>query len=188
MALDVEASLKIWRTRAARYQRLLKQAQAKVALRQSQLPKVAMPVVTNLDKDTNGYNPPVHDGIDLICAPRAPLFAPCRCQVVRVSASGWWGKGAPKDPVLLAMGDGVIVLRSLVNLGPIRKGMQFAYGYAEGAVVREGEVVKPGQKIGLSGFANAWHVHFMVNTMSVPKPAVGTMDPLPILKFVKANS
>src|SRR6478609_3975924 len=90
-------------------------------------PRLSMPL-KQITTDTWGYHPPVHDGVDLICPPREPALAVCRCEVVRVSPSGWWGKGAPSDPVLKAKGDGVIVLRSLVDAGPIRKGMNFVYG------------------------------------------------------------
>ena len=39
-----------------------------------------------------GWNPG-HDGVDLICKPKAPLLAICKGEVVRADSAGWWGKG-----------------------------------------------------------------------------------------------
>jgi len=146
----------------------------------------SMPVA-RLITDTWGYHPGVHDGVDLICPPREPALAVCRCKVVRVDAAGWWGKGAPSDPAVRAKGDGVIILRSLVDSGPIRKGMNFVYGHAEGACVRVGQTVEAGQVIGEAGLANAWHIHFCVNTRTDTK-GVGDRDPRPILEHLKSHS
>lgn len=149
-------------------------------------PKVVLPL-KRITTDTWGWHPPVHDGVDLICPAREPALAVCRSTVVRVSASGWWGKGAPSDPVLKAKGDGVIVLRSLVDVGPIRKGMNFVYGHAENAVVKVGQVVEAGEKVGEAGFANAWHLHWCVNRRA-DTLGVGEQDPEPILNYLKENS
>jgi hypothetical protein len=77
-----------------------------------------------------GYHPPIHDGVDLICAPRAAGLAICRAEVVRADNGGWWGKGAP-SAAIAAKGDGIVVLRSLINDGPFTKGLNFCYGHAE---------------------------------------------------------
>lgn len=157
--------------------------------------KVAMPVETNLATDTNGWTGPNgHDGIDLICPPNAPLHAICKSKVVRVSSAGWWGNNpqpSPGHPV--GDGDGIIILESLVDVGPIKKGMHFGYGHAEHAVVKEGDLVEAGDVVGKAGFARAWHSHWMVNL--IPRRdatphyrGVGDRDPLPILRWVKEHS
>jgi murein DD-endopeptidase MepM/ murein hydrolase activator NlpD len=135
--------------------------------------------------DSWGWHPGVHDGIDLICPPNEPLYAICKATVVRADAAGWWGKGAPADPVLKAKGDGIIVIRSLVDAGPIRKGMNLCYGHAEGAVVKAGQTVEAGDHIGHAGFANAWHTHFMVN-MRKDALGLGDRDPKPVVDYPSA--
>jgi murein DD-endopeptidase MepM/ murein hydrolase activator NlpD len=144
-------------------------------------PRVVAPV-KHIIADSWGWHPGVHDGIDLICPASEPLIAICHATVVRADAGGWWGLGAPADPVLRARGDGIIVLRSLVDAGPIRKGMNLCYGHAEHATVKAGQVVEAGDRIGTAGFANAWHVHFMVNMRSDAK-GLGDRDPKPVVDF-----
>lgn len=148
---------------------------------------VAMPVA-KIIADSNGWYPG-HDGIDLICLPDAPLHAVCKAEVVRADEGGWWGKGAPSDPALKAKGDGITIIKSLVNAGPIRKGDCFGYGHAERPRVRIGEVVQAGQHIANAGFANAWHPHFMLNRGTFP-PAVGRgdADPAPILDYIRKHA
>ena len=130
-----------------------------------------------------GWHPGVHDGVDLICPEDAPIFALCDAEVIDVRASGWWGLGAepsPGHPV--SDGDGIIQLECLVDLGPFRKGMHFGYGHAEHATVRVGQKVKAGQRIGSAGFANASHVHFMVNSGNTTR-GVGDRDPMPYVRY-----
>jgi murein DD-endopeptidase MepM/ murein hydrolase activator NlpD len=140
--------------------------------------------VKHLITDAWGYHPGVHDGVDLICPASEPLIAMCHAKVVRADAGGWWGKGAPADPVLKARGDGIIILRSLVDAGLVRKGMNLCYGHAEHAKVKAGQEVHAGDVIGEAGFANAWHVHFMVN-MRADTRGVGDRDPRPVLDSAK---
>lgn len=147
---------------------------------------VAAPV-SKIIEDGWGWRPPIHDGIDLICPPEAPVLAIVSGEIIRADASGWWGKGAQSSaghPV--SDGDGIIVLRGAVNVGPFRKGMNFCYGHAEGAVVREGQNVKAGQRLGHAGFANAWHVHFMVNDNANDR-GVGDRDPRPFVDYAVAH-
>lgn len=147
--------------------------------------------VPNLISDDWGYHPPIHDGIDLICPANQPILAICNGIVVRADAAGWWGKGAPSDPNLKAKGDGIIIVESRVETGPFKSGLHFGYGHAEGAVVREGQRVTAGQHLGHAGFANAWHVHFMVN-FELPREGlyrgVGDRDPAPYLSYSRINS
>lgn len=147
--------------------------------------KVARPV-SKILADSWGYHPPVHDGLDVICPERAPLYAMCDGEVVRVSGSGWWGKGAPSDPALAGKGDGVIVLRCTATAGPYRPGLNIVYGHAEGACVRVGQSVKAGQQIGHAGFANAWHIHLCVNGRT-DTLGVGDRDPRPFLDYAVKN-
>jgi murein DD-endopeptidase MepM/ murein hydrolase activator NlpD len=140
--------------------------------------------------DSWGYHPPVHDGVDLITPPNEPLLAICDGTIVRVQAGGWWGKGAPSNPAVKAKGDGIIVLRCDIDAGPFKPGLLFGYGHAEGAVVKEGDKVKAGQKIGEAGLANAYHAHFMVHGPDTSPPVGGTgdRDPMPYVDFAKKNT
>lgn len=128
-----------------------------------------------------GWRPGVHDGVDLICPADAHGYAMCRAKVVRVDDS-WWGLGAPADPALRDRGDGIVIVRSLVDVGPIKKGMNFGYGHAEKPRVRDGDVVNAGDWICNAGLANAWHFHFMVNNDDTTR-GVGDRDPWPFVKY-----
>jgi murein DD-endopeptidase MepM/ murein hydrolase activator NlpD len=146
---------------------------------------VALPVSPILS-DSWGWHPGVHDGIDLICNPSATLTAICEAQVIRADPGGWWGLGAPSNPEVRAKGDGIIILRALVDTGPIKKGMNFCYGHAESPQVTVGQTVSAGDVIGKAGFANAWHVHFMVNARSDDR-GVGDRDPLPFVQYLQQH-
>jgi murein DD-endopeptidase MepM/ murein hydrolase activator NlpD len=132
--------------------------------------------------------------VDLICPKDAPGFAICKAKVVRADAGGWWGKGAPKDPDVRAKGDGIVILQSLVNIGPIKNGMLFGYGHAEHARVTKGQTVKAGDQICRAGMANAWHFHFMVNSGAPrfwdgSRPlGIGDRDPWPFVRYAIDHS
>jgi murein DD-endopeptidase MepM/ murein hydrolase activator NlpD len=128
-----------------------------------------------------------HDGVDLICNANAPLLAICDAKVIRADTGGWWGKGArPSNGHAVSDGDGIVVLRSLVDVGPFKTGLNFAYGHAESPQVKVGDTVKAGEVIARAGFANAWHVHFMVNARGDAK-GVGDRDPMPYVHFAIEN-
>jgi murein DD-endopeptidase MepM/ murein hydrolase activator NlpD len=137
---------------------------------------------------SNGFSAG-HDGVDLICPPDAPGFAICNAKVVRADAGGWWGKGAPQDPQVRAKGDGIVILQSLVDIGPIKKGMLLCYGHAEDATVKKGQIVHAGDRICRAGFARAFHFHWMVNSGAArfwdgDRPlGIGDRDPWPIVKY-----
>jgi murein DD-endopeptidase MepM/ murein hydrolase activator NlpD len=134
-----------------------------------------------------GWHPGAHDGVDLICLAEAPIFALCEAKVIDVRPSGWWGLGAQAShghPI--GDGDGIIQLECLTDVGPFRKGLHFGYGHAEHATVSVGQVVKAGQRIGTAGFANAWHVHFMVNNGDTMK-GKGDHDPLPYVEYARKH-
>lgn len=133
-----------------------------------------------------GYHPPVHDGVDLICSPRAAGLAICKARVIRADNGGWWGKGAP-SPQVAAKGDGIVIIRSLVDAGPFQVGLNFCYGHAENVRVKVGETVEAGQVICEAGMANAWHFHFMVNGRDDAK-GVGDRDPMKFVNYAKENS
>ena len=67
-----------------------------------------------------------------------------------------WGLGAPADPAVRAKGDGIVIIRSLVNIGPIKTGMNFCYGHGEKPRVKVGDIVEAGQWICDAGLANAF--------------------------------
>lgn len=145
-------------------------------------------VHTPLDKILSsswGYHPPVHDGVDLICKPNAVGFAICKAEVIRADNGGWWGKGAP-SPTVAAKGDGIVVLRSLVDVGPFKKDLRFCYGHAEHVRVEVGDVVDAGDPICLAGLANAWHFHFMVHDRNDAR-GVGDRDPMLFVNYAIKN-
>jgi len=145
--------------------------------------RVAKPVNTIL-ADSWDYHPPVHDGIDVICAPNAPIFAMIRSKVVDVRSGGWWGKAPSGD---VTKGDGIIQLEVLETVGPFRKGDHIGYGHSEKACVKVGQIVQAGQLLGHAGLAVAWHVHLMLNDGSVGTRGVGNKNPRAILEYTKKN-
>jgi murein DD-endopeptidase MepM/ murein hydrolase activator NlpD len=142
------------------------------------------PPLARIVEDAWGYHPGVHDGIDLICTPRAPVYAVVAAKVVDVRASGWWGDGArASGGHAVEEGDGIIQLEVLRDVGPFRRGMHLGYGHAEGAVVEVGQTVEAGRHLGHAGFAIAWHVHFMVNGGNVGTRGIGDRDPRPFVDY-----
>jgi murein DD-endopeptidase MepM/ murein hydrolase activator NlpD len=133
--------------------------------------------------DSWGYHPGVHDGIDLISLPDVPIHAPFDCKVIDVRSSGWWNLGAPKDPVLRAKGDGIVQLQILEDIGPVKKGWHIGLGHAEKARVTVGQIVKAGTWVANTGFANAWHIHCMLNNGAFGLQGRGNIDPLPMVNF-----
>lgn len=144
--------------------------------------KVHQPV-THILADSWGYHPGVHDGLDVICGPNAPIFAMVDAKVIDVRSSGWWGKAPSGD---VSKGDGIIQIEVLENVGPFRKGMHIGYGHAEGAKVRKGQKVRAGQVLGHAGLAVAWHVHLMVNGGGTTQGR-GDRDPRPFLDYTKKH-
>lgn len=125
-----------------------------------------------------GWNPG-HDGVDLICNARAPLYAMVAAKVIRADNGGWWGKAPSGD---VTKGDGIIVLEVLQTIGPFKKGMRLCYGHAEDCVVKVGDVVRAGEHIGRAGLAVAWHIHFMVHTRNDAR-GTGDRDPMPYVRY-----
>lgn len=198
-----------WKQRLTIRKRLLTDARARLAARKTKANVAAVkerkaqvdfaerviarhehtPVASPLDKilnDSWGYHPGVHDGVDLICEADARIYALCDARVIDVRSGGWWGKGAPADPALREKGNGIIQLECLTDAGPFRKGMHFGYGHAEKAVVKVGQTVQAGDLLGHAGFANAWHIHFMVNGGGTTK-GVGDRDPAPFVRYAVAR-
>lgn len=145
-------------------------------------PNVSKPVRSILG-DSWDFHPGVHDGIDVITMPEAPLLAMCKSRVIDVRSGGWWGN-SPTGEVW--KGDGIIQLEVLETVGPFKRGYHIGYGHAEKAIVREGAVVEAGQMIGRAGFANAWHIHLMYNNGSI-ESGRGTLDPRAILEYTKTH-
>lgn len=143
--------------------------------------KSVAPPLSKILSSSWGYHPPVHDGVDLICPPNAAGFAICSGTIIRADAGGWWGKGAPSAAVA-AKGDGIVVLKCDVDVGPFRRGLRFCYGHAEHPSVKVGDHVKAGELICRAGLANAWHFHFMVNARGDAK-GVGDRDPMPFVNY-----
>lgn len=134
--------------------------------------------------DSWGYHPPVHDGIDVICGPNAPLYAMVKSEVIDVRAGGWWGKAPSGD---VRKGDGIIQLRVLESVGPFKAGQHIGYGHAEGAKVRVGQIIPAGHIIGRAGLAVAWHIHLMLNDGTLGNRGKGNRDPRAILNYAVKN-
>jgi murein DD-endopeptidase MepM/ murein hydrolase activator NlpD len=130
-----------------------------------------------------GWHPGVHDGIDLICGPNAPIYALCDGKVIDVRAGGWWGKTPSGD---VSKGDGIIQIECLTDDGPFKKGMHIGYGHAEKASVRVGQRVEAGQRLGRAGLAVAWHIHLMANHGRTFK-GIGEFDPRPLVDYAIKN-
>lgn len=165
-----------------------KEYRSKLRRRYAQVdgPKVHVPT-TVIVQDDWGFHPGVHDGLDVITPPDPVIFAMCRAKVIDVRSSGWWALGAPRNPKLRAKGDGIIQLQVLENVGPFKRGMHIGYGHAEKARVHKGDIVRAGQAIGHAGFANAWHIHLMVNTGDTMR-GVGNLDPKRFLDYARKHS
>lgn len=133
---------------------------------------------------TWGYHYGVHDGIDLICGRKAPIYALCDAKVIDVRPGGWWGN-SPSGQVW--KGDGIIQIRCLTDDGPFKKGMHFGYGHAEGADVGVGDTVKAGDRLGEAGLAVAWHIHLMANNGEFGLKGKGSRDPRPYVNYAIRN-
>lgn len=133
---------------------------------------------------TWGFYPGRHDGIDLICGIKAPIYALCDARVIDVRPSGWWGNN-PSGEVW--RGDGIIQIESLTNDGPFERGMHFGYGHAEGAKVKVGQKVEAGSRLGEAGLAVAWHIHLMANNGEFGLKGKGSIDPRPFVNYAIKN-
>lgn len=133
--------------------------------------------------DDWGFHPPIHDGIDVVTRVEQPIFAMIKSKVIDVRSSGWWGLGAPSNPQLKAKGDGIIQVEVLESVGPFTRGDHIGYGHAEKACVTVGQTVRAGQPLGMLGFANAWHIHLMLNNGREGLRGVGNKDPRACLDY-----
>lgn len=149
--------------------------------KQERKPKVSQPV-RKIIQDSWDYRPG-HDGIDVICAEDAVLFAMVKSKVIDVRSGGWWGNNPQGD---VSKGDGIIQLEVLESVGPFKKGQHIGYGHAEKARVRVGEVVKAGEPIGRAGLANVPHIHLMLNDGSTTR-GVGNLNPRACLEYTKKH-
>lgn len=146
-------------------------------------PDVAAPIGKIITM-TWGYHRGLHDGIDLICGPKAPIYALCDARVIDVRPSGWWGNN-PSGEVW--RGDGIIQIKCLTDEGPFKKGMHFGYGHAEGADVKVGQEVDAGTRLGEAGLAVAWHIHLMGNNGEFGRRGKGSFDPRPFVNYAIKN-
>lgn len=163
-----------------------KRTEYRADLKRKWEPRKVHKITPKITTDAWGWHPGVHDGVDVCTPADAILFAMVKCEVIDVRASGWWNLGAPNDPSLKAKGDGIIQVKVLETVGPFRKGMHLAYGHAEKAKVKVGQVIPAGTVLGHAGFANAWHTHFMANRNSDLR-GVGTLDPRPLIEYAEKH-
>lgn len=148
--------------------------------------KVHAPV-SRIIADSWGFHPGVHDGLDVIAAEGAAAFAMVKCKIIDVRSGGWWGLGAPANASVRARGDGIVQMEVLESVGPFKKGMHIGYGHCEHASVKVGQVVEAGHAVAKVGFANAAHIHLMVNNGRVGKKGVGNIDPKPLVNYAVKN-
>lgn len=139
--------------------------------------------VTKINEDGWGFYPKVHDGIDVQTPADAWVFAPVKCKIIDVRASGWWGK---KPSGVVSLGDGIVQLEILETVGPFIKGHHIGLGHCEKAVVKMGQIVEPGDKVARVGLAVVWHIHLMYNDGSTTK-GIGNLDPRKILDYAQAH-
>lgn len=124
-----------------------------------------------------------HDGIDVNTPPNAPLYAPVRSRVIDVRAGGWWGKSPSGD---VRLGDGIVQLEVLDDVGPFRRGMHIGYGHAEHATVRVGQIVEAGDQVARAGLAVTNHVHWMINGGHT-NLGIGDRDPRPFYEYAQRH-
>ncbi len=134
---------------------------------------------------TWGWTPGVHDGIDLICGVKAPIYALCDAEVIDVRPGGWWGNSPSGE---IWKGDGIIQIKCLTDDGPFKRGMHFGYGHAEGADVHVGQRVEAGARLGEAGLAVAWHIHLMGNNGEFGLRGKGSFDPRPFVDYAIRRS
>jgi murein DD-endopeptidase MepM/ murein hydrolase activator NlpD len=132
--------------------------------------------------DSWGFHPGVHDGVDVIALEGTAAMAMVRCKIIDVRPHGWWHLGAPANQKLRERGDGIVQMEVLDNQGPFKKGMHIGYGHCVHPVVKVGQIVQPGHVLAKVGFANAGHIHMMVNDGKTSM-GVGNIDPMPLLKY-----
>jgi murein DD-endopeptidase MepM/ murein hydrolase activator NlpD len=138
--------------------------------------------VSKIIADSWGYHPGVHDGLDVISIEGAAAFAMVRSKIIDVRPHGWWGLGAPSNQKLRERGDGIVQMEVLDNNGPFKRGLHIGYGHCVHPVVHVGQVVRPGEVVARVGFANAAHIHLMVNTGNTME-GVGNLDPKPLVDY-----
>lgn len=147
--------------------------------------KVSLPVA-NIIEASWGFHPPGHDGLDVICAPNSVLHAMVKSKVIRADNGGWWGKAPSGD---ITLGDGIVILEILENVGPFKKGDHIGYGHAEHDKIKVGQIVEAGEPIALAGLAVAWHIHLMWNRGSfLGLKGRGDGDPAVILNFARKHA
>ena len=143
--------------------------------------KVHVPV-SKIIEDSWGFHPGVHDGLDVISIEGAAAFAMVKSKIIDARPHGWWHLGAPSNQALRERGDGIVQMQVLETVGPFKKGMHIGYGHCVHPRVHAGQVVEAGQTVALVGFANAAHIHLMVNDGKTTK-GTGNIDPKPFVDY-----
>lgn len=137
--------------------------------------------VTHVISDDWDYRPG-HDGIDVIAREGAAAMAMVKAKVIDARPHGWWKLGAPADRKLRERGDGIVQLQVLENNGPFKKGDHIGYGHVVHPSVKVGDIVDAGDVIGKVGYANAGHIHLMLNDGSTSM-GIGNKNPRAILDY-----
>ncbi len=101
-----------------------------------------------------------HAGVDISMAEGTPLIALCRGTIAAVSHT-WYSSSNGK-------GQGLVTIKSGVQVGPFPPGTMFGYGHPDTIFVKVGDTVEAGERIALSGNPGGGpHLHFFVNTAGV---------------------
>jgi len=145
--------------------------------------KVHAPL-TRITTSAWGFKPGVHDGIDVTGERRGlPVFAMVKCKVIDVRMGDWWGANPSGN---VSLGDGIVQVEVLENVGPFKKGMHIGYGHTEQPnnkpIVKKGQVLEAGDQLGSLGLAVTPHVHLMLNDGQT-NLGKGTRDPRAILDY-----
>lgn len=138
--------------------------------------------VSRIIEDSWGFHPGLHDGLDVIALEGTAAFAMVKSKIIDVRPHGWWHLGAPVSQVLRERGDGIVQMQVLESVGPFKKGMHIGYGHCVHPVVKVGQTVEAGEVVAKVGFANAGHIHLMVNDGKTTEGR-GNIDPKPFVDY-----
>ncbi|HMC96111.1 MAG TPA: M23 family metallopeptidase, partial [Flavobacteriales bacterium] len=121
---------------------------------------------------SRGYG--AHAGVDISMPENTELFALCSGKVACVSHS-WYHSTDGK-------GEGMVSIESDEQVGDFKAGTIFGYGHPDKIYVKNGEKVRQGDKLALSGSPGGGpHLHFFVNTEGKPC-GNGNVDPTALAK------
>lgn len=121
-----------------------------------------------------GQSIPFHKGVDISMPEGTKLTALCDGTIAYASKN-WYSSSNGK-------GQGCITIKSAYKVGPFPAGTMFGYGHPDIIYKSQGDTVKAGEVIALSGSPGGGaHLHFFVNTAGNAS-GNGNTDPTPLAK------